>query len=259
MGLFNEKNKLYRNQGLINFRKNNLKGIICFIISMLLTSFSFTDYASGHSSGLDPAQILFLCITFLWILLYKRWIDVEIKNVKEKYYPNGQIRKTSQSGHIGFTGGRGHRSWVNITYYNEDGSIKKLPIILKNHRVNFINWHPDTLVKEKSIDRELQGHLMHFELEYKEKVVILGVYHWSCEYKPNAWSIEEKWYFTNELEINCEEGQVPKFNMEEGTPMYNEKDQKEIIQAVKNILHETDLMEERGIENESLIGTNINI
>ena len=90
--------------------------------------------------------------------------------------------------------------------------MTKSPIILKDYRVNFINWHPDTLAEEKSIDGELQGHIMHFKLEFKGRVVILGIYYWTCEYKPGAWSPEEKWYFTDELEINFKEAPLAKMN-----------------------------------------------
>ena len=137
--------------------------------------------------------------------------------------------------------------------------MTKTPIILKDYRVNFINWHPDTLAEEKSIDGELQGHIMHFKLEFKGRVVILGLYYWTCEYKPGAWQPEEKWYFTDELEINAGEDEEIKINMKERSGIFSEKEEEDICGAIEKILYVDGLMEERGIEDEGLIGNNINL
>ena len=118
--MISKGNKFYRTSALKQFKENNNKGIISFILFILFSLWILLFKADDFlyiKWGL-------LIVTIIWILLYKRIIDVKIQNLKEKYYPNGQIRQTEDGMRI--TGSSGSSSSWNLktTKYYENGNIK---------------------------------------------------------------------------------------------------------------------------------------
>ena len=118
--MISKGNKFYRTSALKQFKENNNKGIISFIFFILFSLWILLFKADDFlyiKWGL-------LIVTIIWILLYKRIIDVKIQNLKEKYYPNGQIRQTEDGMRI--TGSSGSSSSWNLktTKYYENGNIK---------------------------------------------------------------------------------------------------------------------------------------
>lgn len=130
-------------------------------------------------------------------------------------------------------------------------------MILNDYFVNFINWHPDTLAEEKSIDGELQGHIIHFEVEYKGKIGIFGRYRWNCEYKPSAWQTELLYYATDKLEFEYIEGEELKIVMNQTSEIFAPDEFDDICNSLESIIEDTGILEEtyliNGVEKGSVL------